>query len=289
MLQRMSIFTVVLFVFIGTAGAELSEIPTQSSGVEALLKIEASGGAEKEAGANAGGRGAVELLGVLPIGERFGIQGIGHYVGGSGSRYGLSAGPLFDWGSGKTGLFIAYQHRSHNDNNFVHLRPSASFYMPQANINIFYSHPVSSPQHDGGSVEYGVNHLQGTFNYFPASDWTSFMRKDNVELALGIQFNSFAGAGSRNISNGVGPVFGLSFMLTNGLEVNLVKGTVDHHGRYRVATGLSFNFTKKNATLKEIRRHYLEPNLFSPNGAAAEERCGGNPASHNLGGCNSAL
>ena len=259
----------------------------EAAGIEPLGRVEVFGGAEKEAGASAGGRGGIELLGVIPLTERLGMQSVGHYVGGSGSRFGLSAGPVYDFGSVKAGFFTAYQYRSHNDNHFVHLRPSVTFYMPQANINLFYSHPVSSPQRDRGSVEDGINHLQATFNYFPAAELASFMRKDNVELTLGLQANSFAGAGSGKVPNGVGPVFGFSFMPAQNFEVNLVKAAIDHHGRYRVGVGLSFNFSKGTPTLKEIRRRYLEPNFFSPNGAASSSNSQDCSAkSHNLSVCN---
>jgi hypothetical protein len=258
----------------------------KAAGIEPLGRVELFGGAEKEAGTSAGGRGGLELLGIIPLTQNLGLQSVGHYVGGRGSRFGLSAGPVYDFGSAKAGFFTAYQYRSHNDNHFVHLRPSVTFYMPHANVNLFYSHPVSSAQRSGGSVERGINHLQATFNYFPAADLASFMRKDNVELTLGLQANSFAGAGSGKIPNGVGPVFGFSFMPVQNFEVNLVKGTVDHHGRYRVGIGVSYNFSKDAPTLKTIRSRYLEPNFFSPNGAATTG--GGCPApAHNLGGCSS--
>lgn len=255
----------------------------KAAGIEPLGRVEVFGGGEKEPGTSAGGRGGIELLGVIPFTESLGMQSIGHYVGGSGSRFGLSAGPVYDFGVVKAGFFAAYQYRSHNDNNFVHLRPSVTFYLPQANVNLFYSHPVSSPQRDHGSVEVGINQLQTTFNYFPAVDLASFMRKDNVELSLGLQANSFGGAGSGKVPNGVGPVFGFSFVPMQNLEVNLVRGTVDHHGRYRIGTGISWNFTK-DPTLKEIRRRYLEPNFFSPNGAASTGGGCSGPAV-NLGGC----
>jgi hypothetical protein len=259
-------------------------LATEAAGIEPLGRVEAFGGAEKEAGSSAGGRGGVEALGVLPLSDRFGFQGVGHYVGGSGSRFGLSAGPVYDWASVKAGFFVAYQYRSHHDNHFVHLRPSVTFYMPQGNLNLFYLHPVSSAQRGDDAVQYGINHLQATFNYFSTADLASFMRKDNVEMTLGLQANSFAGAGSGKIPNGVGPVFGFSFMPVQNFEVNLVKATIDHHGRYRVGTGLSFNFSKGTPSLKEIRRRYLEPNFFSPNGAATTS-AGCDARSHSLGGC----
>jgi hypothetical protein len=243
----------------------LGTSPLVQADVQPVGKVVVGGGAEKESGTPAGARGTLELLGVVPLSQNFGLQSSAHYVGGRGSRFGLSAGPIYSWGSGKAGLFAAYQYRTFNDNHFVHLRPSFAFYLPQANVNLFYSHPVSSPQRDSRGVEYGVNHLQTTISYFPASDWASFLRKDNVELMFGLQANSFAGPGSGKLSTGVGPVFGFAFMPAQNVEVNLVKGTVDHHGRYRIISGLSYYFNRGAATLKELRRRYLEPNFFAPN------------------------
>jgi hypothetical protein len=248
-----------------SAAVFASNVGAQSKGIEPVGKVSISGGAEKEQGTPAGGRFTGELLGVIPFNQTFGLQGLGSYVAGRGSRFGLSAGPIMDFGSGKAGLFLAYQYRTFNSNNFLHLRPSVSFYLPQANINLFYSHPLTSPQRDGNSVEYGINQLQATFSYFPASDLASFMRKDNAEFMFGLQANSFAGVGSGNLQSGVGPVFGFAFKPTQSLEVNLVKATIDHHGRYRVQSGLAFYFNHANATLKELRRRYLEPNFFAPN------------------------
>lgn len=261
-----------LFATMVTAALLYGTSPGHSAGVEPLGKLSVAAGAEKEQGTPAGARGTGELLGVIPFNQSFGLQGIASYVGGRGSRFGLSSGPIMDFGSGKAGFFVAYQHRTSNSNNFVHLRPSLSFYMPQANINLFYSHPVSSPQRDGRHVEYGINHLQGTFSYFPAADIASFMRRDNVEFTLGLQGNSFGGVGSGNLQSGVGPVFGFAFKPTRSLEVNVVKGTIDHHGRYRVQTGLAFYFNQGNATLKDIRRRYLEPNFAAPNAAGRISR-----------------
>lgn len=243
-------------VFLWTSRAELAEI-------DPVGKIVVEGGAEKEPGFSAGGRGTLELLGVMPLTKTIGLQGVGNYVGGLGSRYGLSAGPLFAWDSGKAGFFVAYQHRTFNENNFVYLRPSVAFYLPQANINFFYSQPVTSPQRSRTDVEYGLNQLNADVGYFPGVDLASFMKKDNLELTLGIQGNSFGGAGSGKIPNGVGPVFGVAFMPVQGWEVNLVRGTIDNHGRYNVGLGMSYYFDKAGATLKALRRRYLEPNYQS--------------------------
>lgn len=240
------------------------------AGIEPVGKLSVEGGAEKEEGTAAGGRLSLGAMGVMPIVGDFGLQARAHYVGGQGSRFGLSAGPLFAWGSGKAGLFVAYEHRTFNSNNFVFLRPAVSFYLPQANINLYYSHPISSPQRDSQSlgifnyqrVQYGANQLAGTFNYFPGFDLAPFLTKDNLELMIGIQGNSFGGVGSDNLRGGVGPMFGIAFMPVKGWEVNLVKGSIDNHGRYRVVSGVSFYFDKIGASLKALRRRYLEPNLY---------------------------
>jgi hypothetical protein len=238
--------------------------------IDPVGKVSVGVGAEKEQGEGAGARFTGEVLGVMPLAQSFGLQGSASYVGGLGSRFGVSAGPLFGWDSGKAGLFLAYQYRTINSNNFLHLRPAVSFYLPQANIDVFYSHPISSVQHDGGRTEFGINTLQGTFSYFPSYDLASFLTRNNMEYTLGLQVNSFGGAGSGNLDTGVGPVFGFSFLPTRGLEVNLLKGTIDHHGRYRVQTGVAFYFDKVGATLKDLRRRYLEPNFEGPNSTATK-------------------
>lgn len=225
-------------------------------------KITISGGAEREDGNPAGGRGTIELLGVLPLTELLGLQGIGHYVGGQGSRFGLSLGPILGWNWGKAGLFVNYQNRSLRDNNFVHIRPWVAFYLDQANVNLWYSQPVSSPQRSRTTVEYGINQIQGTLSYFPAMDLASFMRKDNLELTLGLQVNTFAGAGRHNLdSAGVGPVWGLAFMPTQNVVVNLFRATADNRSRYKVESGIQIYFSKDTPTLKDLRRRSLDPIL----------------------------
>lgn len=239
-----------------------------AAGLEPFGKVSILGGAEREGGAPAGGRGAIEFLGVAPFTQNFGVQGTGHYVGGRGSRYGLNAGPIFSWDTGKAGVLVNYQHRTLGDNNFVHIRPSLGLYFDQANVNLWYSHPVSEPQRDRRGVEYGINRLQGTVSYFPPMDVATFMRKDNLEVTLGVQVNTFAGAGRSKLEGaGVGPVLGVSFMPTQNVEVNLFKATIDNRSRYRVYSGLQFFFNRTKDTLKELRRKYLQPaNNFEDGG-----------------------
>lgn len=256
-------------IFLTAQRAELA-------GPEPLLKLSVLGGAEREENAPAGGRATIELLGVLPLTKIIGLQGVVHYVGGRGSRYGLSLGPIFSWDKGKAGTFVNYQHRTLRDNNFVHVRPSLAFYLDQANLSLWYSHPVSSPQRSRKSIEYGINQIQGTVNYFPPMDLASFMRKDNLELTLGLQVNTFAGAGRSELEGaGVGPVWALAFMPIQGVVVNLFRATIDNRSRYRVASGIQLFFNKGEPTLKELRRKSLAPNLDAPGGGGSIRRPGG--------------
>ena len=255
-----------IFVLTLTASAKAAPFLDQFG------KVELSAGGEKEAGAHSGGRFTMEGLGVLPLMGNFGVQGALHYVTGLGSRVGFNLGPVFGWDGGKVGAFISYQHRGMRGTDFVHVIPSIAIYLPQANLNLWYAQPTSGAQRGGHRVEYAINKLQGTASFFAGSDWWApYLKKDNVELLLGLQVNSFAGAGqSKAGGTGFGPVAGASVLVLPGVAVNLLRLTFDHHSRYRVATGLEFFFDPKgNTTLKDERRKYLEPNFEGP-GSGAE-------------------
>ena len=182
--------------------------PAYSQPLEPFGKIELSGGAEKEAHAEAGGRFTMEGLGVLPLVGDFGAQAAMHVVGGLGARVGFNAAPVFAFPGGKVGAFVSYQHRGLRSTNFVHIIPAVAFYLPQININAWYSHPVNGGQRSSSVVEYGINRLQGTVSLFAGSDWWApLLRRDNVELLAGVQVNTFAGPGHNKLGGtGVGPV-----------------------------------------------------------------------------------
>ncbi len=249
----------------------LSAKPAHSQPLESFGKIELWGGGEKEARTPAGGRFTAEALGVLPLIGNFGVQGAFNYVGGLGSRIGFNVGPVLAWDGGKAGAFVAYQHRGLGSTDFVHVIPSVAFYLPQANLNFWYSHPVSGAQKAGNNrVYYGINHLEATASFFAGSDWWQpYLRRDNVELVGGLQVNTFAGAGHGKLGGtGVGPVLGASFQPMPGVAVNLARATFDSQGRYRVATGVEFFFDRKGGTsLMQERRKYLEPNWKGSQGA----------------------
>lgn len=248
-LTNLAVISICVFLLAPTANV---------AGLEPFGKVELSGGAEKEQGHPAGGRFLAEGLGVLPLIGNFGVQGTLSFMGGQGGRVGTTAGPVLGWDGGKLGGLVSYQYRDLRQNHFVHLIPSVAIYLPQANLNLWYAHPVSPAQRDGRHAEWGVNKLQATASFFSASDWAPFLRKDNVEMMIGIQANSFAGGG--DLKTGVGPVFGLSFLPMPGVAVNVVRGTFDHRSRYRVMSGLEVFFGRGTTTLKDSRRNYLEPN-----------------------------
>ena len=225
--------------------------------LEQFWKIGVYGGVEKEGGSSSGGRGTIQASGVLPIAGSFGLQGGVESGWGAGWRFGLNAGPVLDFGAGKVGAFVNYQYRGLRDNSFVHFRPALALYFNQTNLDFWYSHPISGRQTGGGRAESGSNRLQWTMSYFNSSDWASFLRRDNVELTVGLQVNNFAGGGSGG--TGVGPVLGLKFMPVPSLGVNLVRSTFDFNdSRYRVDSGLEYYFSRGSPTLKETSRKSLE-------------------------------
>jgi hypothetical protein len=235
--------------------------------LEPFGKVEMSAGAEQESRrGSAGGRFTMEGLGVLPLMGNFGVQGSLHYVGGLGSRVGFNLGPVLGWDGGKVGGFIAYQHRGLRGTNFVYLIPSMAIYLPQTNLNLWWSQPVTGAQRGGGRVEYGVSKLQGTASFFNSTEWLPFLKKDNAEILLGLQLNTFAGAGQGKAGGvGFGPVAGASFLVMPGVAVNLLRLNFDHKSRFRVGTGLEFFYDPKGSTtLKDARRKYLEPNWEGP-------------------------
>lgn len=228
--------------------------------LEPFGKIELLGGGEKEQHSS-GGRFWAEALGVLPLIGNIGVQGAINYQAGLGSRIGFQAGPLIGWDGGKAGFFFNYQHNGLRDTDFLWLVPSVAMYLPQWNLNMWYAHPVTGRQSGGGRSEYGVNRLQLTGRYYPAVDWWApYLRRDNVELELGIQANTFAGAGAHKMGGfGIGPVLGLAFLPMPGVSVDVVKATFDSKGRYRVSTGLEFFFDRGGTTLHAMRQKYLDP------------------------------
>ena len=210
----------------------------KSIGITADLKpiggITAFGGAERQRGQEASGIGGVDLLGLAPLGKDLGVQGGFYSSGGQGFRFGLNAGPVFNFTSGKAGLFLDYEHRAREDFNLVGIRGTGGYYFDQFDALLSYSQPVSSVKRSGGRKFTGINELQGILRFYPTNE---------VELNAGFLVNSFAGAGRKDEGGtGVGGIFGVSFKLFDPVVIQLVQVKVDNRERYRVTSGVQLIF-----------------------------------------------
>jgi len=212
------------------AGCIFSTIP---DGMAADLKpvggITAFGGAERN-GDGASGIGGIDLLGLAPLGKDIGIQGGLFLSGGQGFRFGLNAGPVLNFTSGKAGLFLDYEHRVRENFNYVGIRGVGGYYFDRFDALLSYSQPVSSVKRSGGDKVTAINELQTILRFYPTNE---------VEFNAGLLVNSFAGPGHRdNGGTGVGGVFGFSFKLFDPVVIQLVQGKIDNRERYRITSGI---------------------------------------------------
>ncbi len=208
--------------------------------------IAAFGGAERGHEDEAHGVGGTQLLGLVPLTQQFGLQGSTSFTGGRGFRFGLSAGPVLNLASSRAGLFVDYEHRAQGDANLAAVRGSWAYYLNQFDLELTYSHPVSSAKSSGGISQVGMNQLQGLLRFYPTKE---------VELNAGILVNSFAGVDhSKGGGSGVGGAFGLSFKLFDPVVIHLVQGQFDNRERYRVVSGIQLIF---GSTLQEWQRSHM--------------------------------
>jgi hypothetical protein len=216
--------------------------------------ITAFGGAERDPGAGSNGIGGLDLTGLLPLSRSLGIQGSAYSMGGRGFRFGLDAGPVLNFISGKAGLFVDYEHRAREDFNYVSVRGVGAYYLDRLDLVLSYSHPVSSIKRLGGGKIAGINELQGLLRFYPTQE---------IEINGGLLLNSFAGAGRKDDGGtGVGGTFGLSFKLFDPVVIQLVQGKIDNRERYRVTSGIQLIF---GSPLRDWSRAHLP----SPTGGGA--------------------
>lgn len=212
--------------------------------------------------------------------QNLGLQVSARYTGGQGSKFGINAGPVYGWAGGKAGLFLNYQHRTVRDSDFLWITPAVALYYGQMNLNFKYSQPVSSPQRDlaGTTRRFFVptNHLMATVNYFPTIDLGALNvltgnKKNNLELTVGLQVNTFAGPFRHDVrSAGVGPIIGMAVMPWQNVEVNVFKVTFDNRSRYSYESGVRVFFGKESQSLLEWRRKYLDASPKSVGGNSSE-------------------
>jgi len=238
--------TVSRFILVLVVGTVFSEIPASiAADLKPVGGITAFGGAERN-GNGASGIGGVDLLGLAPLGKDIGIQGGLFLSGGQGFRFGLNAGPVLNFTSGKAGLFLDYEHRAREDFNYVGLRGVGGYYFNRFDALLSYSQPVSSVKRSGGSKITSINELQTILRFYPT---------DEVELNAGFLVNSFAGPGhADNGGTGVGGSFGVSFKLFDPVVIQLVQGKIDNRDRYRITSGIQLIW---GSPLKEYLREQV--------------------------------
>jgi hypothetical protein len=203
--------------------------------------------------APAGGIGGTEVFGLYPLTKTWGIQGSLLNQGGRGGyRLGVSAGPVYAYGSGKVGLFTDYIYQNSGGNNFVYLRGLWSHYFQNWDLVFSYSQPVNSVQHDIVTIR---SPEQNRCERFPPprkkavpaiNQLTGFVRiypTEKSEFTLGLLVNSFAGSDRNKTGTGFGGVFGAAVQLTDWLLLRPVQGQMDTRERYRITSGLQFIWT----------------------------------------------
>ena len=208
--------------------------------------ITAFGGAERGNGNLASGIGGLDGFGLLPITKDIGLQGGLSFSGGQGFRFGLNAGPVLNFASGKAGLFVDYEHRARDDFNYVGIRGTGGYFFDRFDALLSYSQPVSSVQRSGGRKFTGINELQAILRFYPTNE---------IEVNGGFLVNSFAGPGWRdNGGTGVGGSAGLSFKIFDPVVIQLFQAKFDNRERYRVTSGIQLIF---GSPLQEFLREYI--------------------------------
>lgn len=140
---------VALTLVVPTVGAELRPLV----GLSLFGGAERGGGADRGSNDDAGAIGGSEVYGLYPFNRSWGLQGsLSNQGGNGGYRLGVSAGPVFDYESGKVGLFGDYVYRNTGNNNYFYLRGVWSHYFGNFDLVFSYSQPVHSIQRTPTSI-----------------------------------------------------------------------------------------------------------------------------------------
>jgi hypothetical protein len=249
------IFTLIalVIVFELRAIAELQPV----AGLNTFGGVER--GNDKAINGPAGAIGGTEIFGLYPLSKSLGLQGSLLNQGGRGGyRLGVSAGPVFDYGSGKVGLFADYVHLNQGDNNFIYIRGQWAHYFENFDLVFSYSNPVNSTQHtpttvtdsrfvDGtscGAPDVTQTRTRKVNQSAPAINelktYARFYPMPRTEVTLGMLVNSFAGPDRNKTGTGFGGVFGASVQVIDWLVFHVVQGQMDTRERYRITSGLEF-------------------------------------------------
>ncbi len=235
MRKNFALLLVGLMIFSSVAIGRTAELQPIVSG-------DLFGGAERGNDEPAGGIGGGEILGLVPLADRIGLQGSLLNQGGNGGyRLGVTAGPVYAYDSGKFGLFGDYVHRGRDDTNFFYLRGEWAHYFNNFDLLLSYTQPVNSVQHTtrtiscpGGSqtvraVQPAINELKTVVRYYPS---------DKSEVNAGFLVNSFAGPHHDDPGTGFGGVFGFAYQVLDWLIVRPIQAQMDTRNRYRITSGV---------------------------------------------------
>lgn len=246
------------------------------SDLQPLVGVHTFAGAERGNGEGvdgpAGAIGGMEAFGLYPFTKTLGLQGSLLNQGGRGGyRLGLTLGPVFDYGSGKLGLFTDYIRQERGDNNFVYLRGQWAHYFNSFDLVFSYSHPVNSVQRtpttvtdsrfvDGtscGAPDVTQTRTRKINARTPAmNELKSYVRlypTERAELSLGFLVNSFAGPDRNKTGTGFGGIFGASMQIFDWLVFRAVQGQMDTRERYRITSGLEFVWAPDKTDKSERR------------------------------------
>ena len=254
-------------------------VPPVGSQLRPVVGLTLFGGAERGTDDHAGAMGGSELLGLYPLSQTWGIQGSLMNQGGIGGyRFGLSAGPVFAYNSGKIGLLGDYVYRNRGDNNFFYLRGVWSHYFDKFDLVLSYSQPLHSVQRTRIAVvdnptcaperrvvkakEPSINELKGVVRYYPSQ---------KVELNGGLLVNSFAGPDRNTTGTGFGGVFGVAFQALDYLIIRPVQAQMDTRERYRITSGIELVWTPLQQY--ERSKAELKDSSFSVASASAINNC----------------
>lgn len=245
------------------------------SDLEPVAGLNAFGGAERGNSQGitspAGAIGGTEVFGLYPFTKTFGIQGgLLNQGGRGGYRLGISAGPVFDYGAGKVGLFADYVYQNQGSNNYIYIRPQWSHYFQNWDLVVSYSQPVNSVQHTFGEVrqtifdDCGIGRPPGTpfdtritkiKKSAPAiNELKAFGRiypTNRTEITLGLLVNSFAGPDRNETGTGFGGIFGASIQLLDWMILRPIQGQMDTRERYRITSGVEFIWTPAKEQKRE--------------------------------------
>lgn len=211
--------------------------------------------------------GGFDLLGVLPVARQFGLQGNFGFIGEhDGYRLSTGFGPIYDYNSGKVGLFFDYQYRrepladirpglaflrNRQHQHFMFLDAAWAHYFDKFDLVFTYSHPLvwtqqssavgwdprrrvanqAKPRACFAQDVYTINELKGVARIYPIPQ---------LEVDIGMLVNSFAGPHRNTTGTGVGGVFGLHYGITKNIVLNIVQAQGDSRERFRTTSGVQF-------------------------------------------------